>query len=85
MTQKECETKLLELAEEMERVYKTFDPTGKKLYITISDGRINIEDDRYIESLEDGKKYGIKIFRSSKGEVARSFFLDMIFKRGTIL
>lgn len=81
MTRRDCEDRLLELAEEMERVYSTFDPAGKKLFVTISEGRINIEDERTADCFGPDEKVSIRLFRSSKGEVARTFFWTQIFKR----
>lgn len=44
MTRKECEDRLLSLAQEAQRVYREFNPNGTHLSITVLKDVISIED-----------------------------------------
>ena len=49
MTRRECETKLIELAEEMYKVYKEYNPAGEHLSMSASDKVIMTSDAFFME------------------------------------
>ena len=79
MTLRECEDKLLALADEAMAIYREYNPTGTDLNISIYKNRVNIEDgfrdenDRMLSRLENfDAACSLDVMRCSNGEIART-------------
>ena len=76
MTRLECEEKLLDLARQMQAVYKEYQPAGEMLSMTASDGLISISDAFFygMEPVEDVHGHvfrTVKVTQYRDGQVRR--------------
>lgn len=75
MTRRECETKLLALAEEMRRVYMEYNPAGDYLsMISDVDGYTSVSDcffygDKVINSADESVFHTVDVVRYSNGDL----------------
>ena len=81
MTTRECEDRLLALADEMLRVYKEYTPAGDCLTVSIMDGVVSIDDRLKNEagdytSVTNGfdRSATIYVHRNKDGDVSRTDF-----------
>lgn len=79
MTLRECEDKLLALADEAMAIYREYNPRGNDLFINISGRRVNIEDglrdenNLLLSRIENfDAACSLDVMRCSNGEIART-------------
>ena len=87
MTLRECEDKLLALADEAMAIYRQYNPKGEGLQINIYKNRVNIEDafrdadEKLISKLDNfDEACSLNVMRCTNGDIARTDFWRETYK-----